>query len=76
MTTPHTTETPASDEMAGAEETLKALSTYFDATVVGQPRLRRALMAAVLSRGHILVESVPGLAKTLAASNGRLQIAS
>ena len=63
-----TRETLASDEMAGAEETLRALGNYFDATVVGQPRLRQALMAAVLSRGHILVESVPGLAKTLAAS--------
>lgn len=60
--------TLSSDEMAGAEATLEALSSYFDATVVGQPRLRRALLAAVLSRGHILVESVPGLAKTLAAS--------
>ena len=72
-TTAPTTTTPsrgtlASDEMAGVEETLTALSTYFDATVVGQPRLRQALLAAVLSRGHILVESVPGLAKTLAAS--------
>ncbi len=62
------TDTLTTDEMASAEETLQALSDYFDATVVGQPRLRRALMSTVLSRGHILLESVPGLAKTLAAS--------
>ncbi|GAA2637675.1 MoxR family ATPase [Dactylosporangium fulvum] len=35
-------------------------------TIVGQDALLERLMVALLSRGHILVEGVPGLAKTLA----------
>jgi MoxR-like ATPase len=35
-------------------------------TIVGQDVLLERLMVALLSRGHILVEGVPGLAKTLA----------
>src|SRR5258706_10472040 len=35
-------------------------------TIVGQDALLERLMAALLSRGHMLVEGVPGLAKTLA----------
>jgi MoxR-like ATPase len=35
-------------------------------TIVGQDALLERLLVAILSRGHILVEGVPGLAKTLA----------
>ncbi|TVR20225.1 MAG: MoxR family ATPase [Ilumatobacter sp.] len=35
--------------------------------IVGQTRLLERLLAGILSRGHCLLESVPGLAKTLAA---------
>jgi MoxR-like ATPase len=35
-------------------------------TIVGQDLLLERLLVALLSRGHILVEGVPGLAKTLA----------
>jgi len=35
--------------------------------IVGQDRLLERLLVGVLSRGHCLLESVPGLAKTLAA---------
>src|SRR5690349_2816893 len=35
-------------------------------TIVGQDMLLERLLVALLSRGHILVEGVPGLAKTLA----------
>jgi MoxR-like ATPase len=35
-------------------------------TIVGQDILLERLLVALLSRGHILVEGVPGLAKTLA----------
>jgi MoxR-like ATPase len=35
--------------------------------IVGQNRLLERLLVGVLSRGHCLLESVPGLAKTLAA---------
>ena len=35
--------------------------------VVGQERLRPSLLVALIAGGHILLESVPGLAKTTAA---------
>ena len=35
-------------------------------TIVGQDHLLERLVVALLARGHILVEGVPGLAKTLA----------
>lgn len=56
------------EDLEWATDRISALTAHFDATVVGQERLRTALLAAVLGEGHILVESVPGLAKTLAAS--------
>jgi MoxR-like ATPase len=56
------------DERRWAKDALDRLSATFAATVVGQPRLLKALLVTVLSRGHVLLESVPGLAKTLAAS--------
>ncbi len=36
--------------------------------MVGQDRLRQAMLVALLAEGHLLVESLPGLAKTLASS--------
>lgn len=44
-----------------------ALSDSFSAKVVGQQQLREALLIALLAGGHVLIESVPGLAKTTAA---------
>src|SRR5258706_13353615 len=38
-------------------------------TIVGQDALLERLLVALLSRGHILVEGVPGLAKTLAVKS-------
>ena len=35
--------------------------------IVGQSRLLERLLVGLLARGHVLLESVPGLAKTLAA---------
>lgn len=34
---------------------------------MGQADLRQSLLAALMTRGHVLIESVPGLAKTTAA---------
>ncbi|MBM2618786.1 AAA family ATPase [Actinoplanes sp. LDG1-06] len=38
-------------------------------TIVGQDMLLERLLVALLARGHILVEGVPGLAKTLAVKS-------
>ena len=55
------------DELAHAKSLLDRMTTIFQHTVVGQDGLRRALTASLLAGGHVLVESVPGLAKTTAA---------
>lgn len=60
--------TLATEELEWAQERLASVTAHFDARVVGQPALRRALLVTVLAGGHVLLESVPGLAKTLAAS--------
>lgn len=56
------------DELVRAKEAIDRVATTFSSRVVGQDRVRTALLVTLLSEGHVLLESVPGLAKTLAAS--------
>ncbi len=55
------------DELAYAGSLVQRINTVFDSKVVGQEELRVSLVSALLAGGHILLESVPGLAKTTAA---------
>ncbi len=55
------------DEVSQAGEMLRRIDAIVTQRLVGQAGLRRALTAALLARGHVLIESVPGLAKTTAA---------
>ncbi|WP_295698944.1 AAA family ATPase [Lapillicoccus sp.] len=57
-----------SDEVAWSQDTLRTVSRAFNTKVVGQGRLQETLLIGLLTGGHILLESVPGLAKTTAAS--------
>jgi MoxR-like ATPase len=59
---------PTEAEMARARQILDTVSTAYSARMVGQERLRTSLLLALMAGGHILLESVPGLAKTTAAS--------
>lgn len=45
----------------------QTLRARFDQTLIGQQALRESLMLTLVAGGHILIESVPGLAKTTAA---------
>ena len=45
---------------------IKELTEGMNKTIVGQKHLINSLLIALLSDGHILLEGVPGLAKTLA----------
>lgn len=54
-------------ELARAQQVVANISRSFDAKVVGQARLRESLLVGLMTGGHILLESVPGLAKTTAA---------
>ena len=54
-------------DLSRATRILQSVTTSFEEKVVGQAGLRRSLMIALMTGGHILLESVPGLAKTTAA---------
>ncbi|WP_460171507.1 AAA family ATPase [Thermus sp. FJN-A] len=49
-----------------AGEKLRALLKEVKRVIVGQDRLLERMLVALLARGHLLIEGVPGLAKTLA----------
>ncbi|OBF66460.1 AAA family ATPase [Mycobacterium sp. 852002-51971_SCH5477799-a] len=58
---------PDQREIDSVQETVRAISEAFAAKIVGQRELRESLLIGLLAGGHILLESVPGLAKTTAA---------
>ena len=43
------------------------LKKYYSDRIVGQSALQTSLLITIMANGHILLESVPGLAKTTAA---------
>ncbi|HEX6104070.1 MAG TPA: MoxR family ATPase [Gemmatimonadales bacterium] len=53
------------DEAAAGAETAQALLGELGHVVLGQERALRDVVAALLARGHVLLEGVPGTAKTL-----------
>lgn len=55
------------EEMQRSNLIIKAISNYYTSRIVGQKNLQISLLVALIANGHILVESVPGLAKTTAA---------
>lgn len=54
-------------ELIEAQRVVDAVATAFSAKVVGQGHLRESMVIGLLAGGHLLIESVPGLAKTTAA---------
>ena len=59
--------TPAPMNDRESAETFERIFFELRKVIVGQTRLLERLLVGVLCRGHCLLESVPGLAKTLAA---------
>lgn len=55
------------DDLNRARQLADRIRARFAQTLVGQDNLREALIVTMVSGGHILIESVPGLAKTTAA---------
>ena len=55
------------DELKRSKELLDRIQKIFSERVVGQENLRETLIVGLWAQGHILMESVPGLAKTTAA---------
>ena len=52
--------------VASKSDFIDVITHGMDQTIVGQKHLVESLVIALLSNGHVLLEGVPGLAKTLA----------
>jgi MoxR-like ATPase len=52
------------EELRPAGELARRLLEQLDAMLLGRPDLHRLVLAAILSRGHLLLEGVPGVGKT------------
>ncbi len=56
------------EEVARRSEPFAKLLEEIHRVIVGQERLLHRMLVGLLSNGHLLIEGVPGLAKTLAVS--------
>ena len=54
------------DELRDASEVFERIQTAVGSRVVGQNEMMERLLVGLLTGGHVLLEGVPGLAKTLA----------
>src|SRR6516165_7456466 len=52
------------DELRPAVALADRLLEQLDAMLLGRPDLHRLVLAGILSRGHVLLEGVPGVGKT------------
>ncbi|MBN9524394.1 AAA family ATPase, partial [bacterium] len=52
------------DELAPAAALAGRLLDQLDAMLLGRPALHRLVLIGILSRGHVLLEGVPGVGKT------------
>lgn len=55
------------EELKKSNMIINLISNYYTSRIVGQKQLQESLLISLIVNGHILVESVPGLAKTTAA---------
>lgn len=65
---PESSSLPNAADLQRAHELVDRCRTALASRLVGQAGLSRALLVTLVAGGHILLESLPGLAKTLAAS--------
>jgi MoxR-like ATPase len=54
-------------DLSGLQRSVEALKQEIGKIIVGQDQMVELLLAAVLADGHVLIEGVPGVAKTLTA---------
>src|SRR5437763_7026006 len=52
------------DELRPAADSAGRLLEQLDAMLLGQADLHRLVLVGILSRGHVLLEGVPGVGKT------------
>ncbi|MEX2603673.1 MAG: AAA family ATPase, partial [Gracilimonas sp.] len=54
-------------DLTGVEKLVSSIRNEIGKIIVGQQRMVDLLIAALLAEGHVLIEGVPGVAKTLTA---------
>ncbi|HEX4129820.1 MAG TPA: AAA family ATPase [Pirellulales bacterium] len=54
----------APDELSAASELVRQVLRQLDQTLLGREQLHRMVLVGILSRGHILLEGLPGVGKT------------
>lgn len=54
-------------DLTGLQETVDMLRSEISKFIIGQEKMVNFMIIAILSKGHILLEGVPGIAKTLSA---------
>ena len=52
-------------EQEGTLPTIQHLIDNINRVIVGKEKVIRLLLVALISRGHVLVEDVPGVGKTI-----------
>lgn len=54
-------------DLSGLQQCVEAIRTEIRKVIVGQDAMVELLLVAMFSKGHVLIEGVPGVAKTLTA---------
>jgi MoxR-like ATPase len=54
-------------DLAGLQKAVEDIKTEISKIIVGQEEMIELLIASILANGHVLIEGVPGVAKTLTA---------
>ena len=54
-------------DLAGLQVSVNDIKTEINKIIVGQEEMIELLIASILANGHVLIEGVPGVAKTLTA---------
>ncbi|HET6226525.1 MAG TPA: MoxR family ATPase [Bacteroidia bacterium] len=54
-------------DLAGLQKSVEDIKTEISKIIVGQEQMIELLIASILANGHVLIEGVPGVAKTLTA---------
>jgi MoxR-like ATPase len=67
MTSTLSSPSPAEDDVSAAAAAIERLRSALRSTVIGQEQATDDVLTALLAEGHVLLEGVPGVAKTLLA---------
>ncbi len=54
-------------DLSGLQESVTQIKEQISSVIVGQTKMIDQLLVAILSNGHVLLEGVPGVAKTITA---------